>query len=595
VFKHRNIKENAYQSVLRVHKSGRRSEGSRSKGASGNSWLNSNFLKKFFALLLSLTVAQTLVLAQQKFIYKKHEIEGGISPKSIVASGNGMFAAQNMMYRHSITVYDEAGNLLAKISDAVNLKSLGHSEYPGSSYLGGPVEACFSHGGNYLWVSNYNMIGTGFDNPGCDACNGKGYDPGFVYKINTKTFQIESAIKVGAVPKYLAISKDESKMIVSNWSSSDISVIDMKTEKEIKKVDVGAHPRGVAISSDSKKAYITVMGSTKIAIVDLTTYAVTYIAGIGSSPRHVVLSKNDSTLYISLNSSNALVKYDLISGKKQTCKTNAGPRTMVLSPDQKYMYVVNYFTNTFSKIRTDSMTVTEVVNTGHHPIGITANWDDAEIWVACYEGKIEIFKDFQLAESNKKEAYLFEQELAVFFSLFQPTTSSSETTKVVTTSIPDDEQIVESKIRKDDESIIEIEETPVVEPVIVELKPKANSISVSEFKIVSSPTNDVKVVEPTSVETKTVETKTVETKTVETKTNETGCSYHVIVGSFSIYENAVSYRSTVEKKGYAAQLIETSKGLTYVSAQCFSTRENANSAISKIYADIDVKGWVLSR
>lgn len=493
-----------------------------------------------------------------------------------------MFAAQNMMYRHSVTVYDKSGNLLAKISDEVDLKSLGHSEYKGDSYLGGPVEACFSDGGNCLWVSNYNMIGTGFDNPGCDACNGKSYDPGFVYKINTKTFLVESAIKVGAVPKYLSISKDESLMIVSNWSSSDISIIDLKTEKEIKKVDVGAHPRGVAISSDSKKAYITVMGSTKIAIVDLTNYEVTYITGIGSSPRHVVLSSNDKYLYISLNSSNALVKYELSTGKKQTCKTNAGPRTMVLSPDQNYMYVVNYFANTFSKIRTDSMTVMEVVSTGNHPIGITANWSEAEIWVACYEGKIEIFKDFHLAESNKKETYLFEQELATFFSLFQPTITTSETTNFVTKTVHvDDEEIAAVNVEDmDDELVVEVKETPAVMPVIVELKPKANSISISEFKITKA--------EP-------VETKVIENKTVVSKSNETDCSYHVIVGSFSIYDNAVAFRTTIEKKGYAAQLIETSKGLTYVSAQCFSSRESANAAINTIYADVDVKGWVLSR
>ena len=33
-------------------------------------------------------------------------IRGDISPKSVVASGDGHFIAQNMMYRHSITVYD---------------------------------------------------------------------------------------------------------------------------------------------------------------------------------------------------------------------------------------------------------------------------------------------------------------------------------------------------------------------------------------------------------------------------------------------------------------------------------------------------------
>jgi YVTN family beta-propeller protein len=526
---------------------------------------------------------------QSKFIYKKHEIEGSISPKSIVASGNGLFAAQNMMYRHSVTVYDKSGELLAKIPDAVNLKSFGFSEYESDSYLGGPVEAAFSENGNYLWVSNYNMIGKGFDNPGCDACNGKSYDPGFVYKINTKTFVIENAIKVGAVPKFLAISKDEKLMIVSNWSSSDISIVDMITEKEVKKVDVGAHPRGVAISSDSKKAYITVMGSTKIAIVDLVTYEVSYIPGIGSSPRHLVLSANDSLLYISLNSGNSLVKYELATGKKQTCKTNAGPRTMILSPDQKFLYVVNYFTNTFSKIRSDSMTVVEVVETGHHPIGITANWADSEIWVACYEGKIEIFKDFALAKSTATETFLFEEELAAFLNLFQPkVTSSSETTQVIVNERPIENDPATNLPADDEETIGEtIEDADITAVVVMEKRvstPKIKATGVSDadrnrFEGLHENVDATKV-EPAII------------NTTASKMNPAGCTYHVIVGSFSIPENAAEFKITVGKKGYPATLIE-GKGLTYVSAQCFSTREDATAAISSIHADIDVKGWVL--
>lgn len=476
------------------------------------------------------------------------------------------------MYRHTVTIYDKNGNLLAKIPDRIDLKAFGFAEYSGDTYLGGPVEAAFSNKGKTLWVSNYNMIGEGFDNPGCDGCNGKGYDPGFVYKINTTTFQIEKVIKVGAVPKYLAISRDEQVMVVSNWSSGDVSIIDLVTETEIKKVDVGAHPRGVAISSDSKVAYVTVMGSTKIASIDLQTYAVSYIEQIGKSPRHVVLSANDSLLYVSLNSGNCLVKYDLKSGEKQSCTTNAGPRSMVLSPDQHYLYVVNYFANTFSKINTDSMKVMEVVATGHHPIGITVNWEDAEVWVACYEGKIEIFKDFHLAESMNRETYIFEDELAVFLSLFQPKFSSGQTGALIENPAGDGHSTSTAIVTADDEK----ETIPVVTTATVDFKPRAGTSSLSK-------------IDPSKFPSK----KTPDTPVVPEKTADADCEYHVIVGSFSVYENAVNFKSTVQKKGYQATLIESSKGLTYVSAACFLSREAADGALTGIYNDLDVKGWVL--
>ena len=36
----------------------------------------------------------------------RETIAGAISPKSVVASGTGLFFAQNMMYQHTVTVYD---------------------------------------------------------------------------------------------------------------------------------------------------------------------------------------------------------------------------------------------------------------------------------------------------------------------------------------------------------------------------------------------------------------------------------------------------------------------------------------------------------
>ena len=59
-------------------------------------------------------------------------ISGNISPKSVVSSGAGYVTAQNMMYRHSVTVYDVRTLKLVKtISDAVNLRALGYPELSG--------------------------------------------------------------------------------------------------------------------------------------------------------------------------------------------------------------------------------------------------------------------------------------------------------------------------------------------------------------------------------------------------------------------------------------------------------------------------------
>jgi len=78
-----------------------------------------------------------------------HTIKGNITPKSIVYNGAGLYFAQNMIYKHSITVYDTAYILKKTISDRINLE---HYGFQGNSVKGGPVEAAFSHNGKVVII-----------------------------------------------------------------------------------------------------------------------------------------------------------------------------------------------------------------------------------------------------------------------------------------------------------------------------------------------------------------------------------------------------------------------------------------------------------
>ena len=92
----------------------------------------------------------------------RETLGGEISPKSVVSSGTGLIFAQNMMYRHSVTVYDAKTLELKKtISDSVSLADFGYEGHPGT-VQGAPVEAAFSPDGKYGYVSNYSMYGAGF-------------------------------------------------------------------------------------------------------------------------------------------------------------------------------------------------------------------------------------------------------------------------------------------------------------------------------------------------------------------------------------------------------------------------------------------------
>lgn len=488
-----------------------------------------------YGLIFSLSIS--LLFGQEEtHIRKKKEIQGGIAPKSVVISSTGIVAAQNMMYRHSVTVYTEEGNLMHKIKDDVNLNQFGYKNYQNELVKGAPVEGAFTSDGKFLWVSNYAMEGRDFENKGCDDCIGKTYDPGFLYKINMTSSAIENVIEVGSVPKHLAISTNDSLMIIANWVSSDVSVIDLTIEKEIKRIHVGPHPRGVAINSDASKAYIAIMGSSKVAVLHLNQdYSLTYINNIGKAPRSLALGPADSLLYISLNSESKVVKYDIFSGARQECITAAGPRSMTLSPDGLFIYVVNYFDDQFTKIETSSMRIAASMSTSAKPIGICANWNKGEIWVACYSGKIEVFRDFKLVPA------LGENWLAYGLSLI-PKSDSSDRTEIGT----------------------DID----------------TSIERNGFNRTGIDTLDNRLVESIKLDGKSNQPLNPILRQREQKPES--CDYYIIIGAFSVSENAASKKQELIKSGYEASVVNGK--YNYVSITCTSTPEAAETEKSRIQA-----------
>jgi YVTN family beta-propeller protein len=346
----------------------------------------------------STTTTTTLVpedgrTAAERTLTEVAVITGDIAPKSIVASGDGLYVAQNMMYRHTVTVYDRNFELVGTISDTVVLSDFGHEGFEGE-YRGAPVEAAFTSGGEHVYVSNYEMYGPGLRGGAGDRCSPGQWPDSFVYRIDTGRLAIDQVIAVGSVPKFLAVTPDDRLILVSNWCSYDLSVIDVETATETARVEIGRYPRGIAVAPDSSTAYIAVMGSNRVKVLDLDSLEIVGEVVVGTSPRHLVLSPDGAFLYASLNGEGRLAKVDLSTGDViGRVATGDAPRSMAISDDGTALYVVNYRSGTVSKVRTGDMTEIQEVRAGYHPIGITYDPANRQVWVSNYGGTIQVFDD----------------------------------------------------------------------------------------------------------------------------------------------------------------------------------------------------------
>ena len=352
--------------------------------------------KRFLTFLLLTSLCAFATPAQGNVVSGKMEliktINGSISPKSVRSSGDGVVSAHNMMYRHSVTVYDsKTFELIKTVSDSVSLKSFGFSK-SSSLFKGAPVEGSYSPDGKYLYVTNYAMYGPGFNKEGHDTCSpASGYDKSFVYRINRSNYEVDAVYPVGSVPKVVEVTPDNKYVLVTNWCSYTLNVISIESQKVVKTIKIGRYPRGIAVSKDSKKAYVAEMGGSRIHVINLEDFSVSYIP-IGSNPRAIVLSPDNTKLYVTMNLSGRVASWDLVANKAgKTVKTGNAARSLAISADGSSLFVVNFNSDTVSKVRTSDMKVLQTISACNEPIGITYDAPTSNTWVACYKGSVKVF------------------------------------------------------------------------------------------------------------------------------------------------------------------------------------------------------------
>jgi YVTN family beta-propeller protein len=340
---------------------------------------------------MPLTASADGTNADQKMVLIK-TIGGTISPKSVLASDNGLISAHNMMYNHSVTIYDaNKAELIATVPDTVVLSDFGFSKYVGS-YKGAPVEGAYSPDGKYLYFTNYAMYGKGFNKEGHDTCSpASGFDTSFLSRINLQSKKIDAVFPVGSVPKVVKVTPNNKYILVSNWCSYTVTVISVETGKTVTSVKIGRYPRGIAVTSDSKYAYVAEMGGANIHRIDLSDFSQKLIP-VGPNPRAIVLSPDETKMYVTMNVSGRVQAWDLVANKSiKSVKTGLAARSLDISSDGSALFVVNFNSDTVSKVRASDMKVLQTIKVCNEPIGVSYDSSTNRTWVACYGGALKVF------------------------------------------------------------------------------------------------------------------------------------------------------------------------------------------------------------
>jgi PQQ-dependent catabolism-associated beta-propeller protein len=192
------------------------------------------------------------------------------------------------------------------------------------------------------------------------------YDP--------RTGKRKAEVAVGLEPEGVAASPDGARVIVTSESTNMLHVIAVPEHKILANILVGARPRSVTFSADGKYAYASTEVGGEIKRVDMSTLKVDRTGSTGekeAKPKDVLLSRDQKLLYVAGGRANKVFVLDAETLEVKGA-IPVGPRVwgLALSRDGSRLYTTNGANNTVSVIDTAKGEVITNVEVGKGPWGV---------------------------------------------------------------------------------------------------------------------------------------------------------------------------------------------------------------------------------
>jgi YVTN family beta-propeller protein len=170
--------------------------------------------------------------------------------------------------------------------------------------------------------------------------------------------------------KGMALTPDETTLLVSDPFSQSVVVIDTSTNKVIDRIAVGYNPSAIKLSGDGKRAYVLQqLGNTQMTVIEVDTHKVLknmdkYYYGVHARCDFEI-SADERYAYISNFDTNILSFYDLRESRVvKIIDTGLDPVQMAATPDMHYLYVNAVTSDEIYVIDTTSNSLIKIIKLG---------------------------------------------------------------------------------------------------------------------------------------------------------------------------------------------------------------------------------------
>lgn len=194
--------------------------------------------------------------------------------------------------------------------------------------------------------------------------------------IDLTSFKLVANVDAGVQPSRLVLQNDGRYLWVGNDAAkpaeSGVTVIDTNTLKAVAQIETGMGHHEIVLTPNDSTAFITNRESGTLGVIDIRSLTRVKEIKVGALPVSIAFSPLSQAVYVASESDGAV--YAINSAKFQVLAklmSNPGIRTVGISPDGRYGFVVNQSTNTVSIFDLSTHRLAHTVPVGPKPDQIT--------------------------------------------------------------------------------------------------------------------------------------------------------------------------------------------------------------------------------
>ena len=189
-----------------------------------------------------------------------------------------------------------------------------------------------------------------------------------VVAVDTSTWRVASRIPVGERPTRIALQPDGAYLWVATaGANGGASIVDVASRRAIARVATSSGDHDLAFTRDSRFAFVTNRAGGTLSVIDVRSLSEVRQITTGESPVALSYSTLSDAVYVTHADGSIMAIDGTRHEVRNRLTTAAGAKSAGVSPDGRWLFVVNGASNTVYVVDASTNDIVQTISAGHAP------------------------------------------------------------------------------------------------------------------------------------------------------------------------------------------------------------------------------------